>query len=461
MNPDELEHYQKIADGRELRLRGDEAEFATGQPAEHRYGILYQGDWEAPADGTARAVRAHATALASTGLPVLLSSISHTTTDPMGRRVSSFLRERDDAVEAEIAALRRTSIAHSAILIRHAVVPSAAALSELVVSKSARTSLAGRPDLVATLYRLNILYSVWERDRVPGDIVEVMQKLGQLWVPCHQNRDMLVASGIDADRVHVVPHPFRRTHPLLGPRKWPEKTWKLFYSIGKWEPRKGYDLLIRAFLRAFRVSDRAALTLKTTAHHWPGFPSPEEVVTEALGDPKVIANGWKPEGLEKRLRILVGPMTEEQLYELHRLHNIYVCSSHGEAWCLPAFDARLASNTLVHVPYGGTADFPGLSHEAIGYRMGPVHPAYGWGDASWAVYEPAEIERALRDSDPSAPTPDPYWLWEKFGEQAVGQRMADLVLSHLDELHPAASAELRQKLRSKGESACEAIPASG
>ena len=51
--------------------------FLPGTDAEHPFGVLYQGEYETEHDGTARAVRLHARALAATGLPVLIKSFSH------------------------------------------------------------------------------------------------------------------------------------------------------------------------------------------------------------------------------------------------------------------------------------------------------------------------------------------------------------------------------------------------
>ena len=115
--------------------------------------------------------------------------------------------------------------------------------------------------------------------------------------------------------------------------------------------------------------------------------------------------------------------------KLHFEHNIYVAAGHGEAWCLPAFDAVCAGNGLVHVPWGGTDDFAPPGAPRVPYRLGPVHPSYGWEpDARWAEYEVGDLAQALRQARAPAAHARSEEFENRFSLEAVGARMRELVL---------------------------------
>lgn len=445
--------------------------FAPGQAAEHPYGVLYQGEYETEHDGTARAVRAHARALAGAGVPVLLQSFSHTVVSAEGvaepvtavglspqvvvetlhpsrdkiMRRAALLALRGGEIPAWItergASLRMTDIGETAVVIKHMVVRDA---DQLQASILPRGVLAGDPAVLLRLrdavYRATILFSVWERDRVDAKVARHLQRVGECWVPCEQNRTALIESGVPAAQVHVVPHPYDPDTPLLKLRQRKPQTKKKFYSIGRWEPRKGYHELLTAFVRAFRPGE-AALTIKTSAGTWPDYAGPEEVLAQLA---RRHAGVWSRAELARDVRVIREVLRDDEMLKLHFEHTVYVAASHGEAWCLPAFDAKLAGNALVHVPWGGTADFAADTDMSVPYQLAPtVPPSYRWEPgARWADYEVDALAAALQ-----AVALVPFELapaLARFTSAAVGEQMRARVLAAAERGHPAAHAYLSQ-----------------
>jgi len=241
------------------------------------FAVLYEGDYETPWDGTAVAVRAHSTALAAAGLPVLLKSrASRVGRDPV------HLVGVSDEVRRQVAGLTDTSASVHFPLIRHVVVSGPTQLAQIILPRGA----IGNADIEAEmrvrswLYASTIVYSVWERDRVDPEIAKQLSRVADNWVPCDQNRRMLIASGVPEEKVHVVPHPYDPQDPIcLLTRRQANAEERRYYSIGRWEPRKAYHELIGAFLMAFRASDPAWLTIKYSGSgFWPDYPS----VTDTL-----------------------------------------------------------------------------------------------------------------------------------------------------------------------------------
>lgn len=396
---------------------------APGRPSKFAFGVSYCGPHETVEDGTNVAVRRHAKALAASGIPVVLTS-------PHGIVVVDGLaRPIYDAgipagVEHEVGGLRRGEIGVAAVRIIHAVVRDASQLQALLLPRSLAYADA---ELVENVLKRTVLYTVWERDRISEDVAQLMSACGECWVPCEQNAEMLRRSGVP--HVAVVPHPFDPEDQLEKMRRRRPSPGNRLYSIGAWQPRKGYDELVGAFLRAFGPDEDVVLTIKTHSR-WPGYPSAQESIARHIEHPDVRARGWHPDLVRHHLKIIDHRLTDDGIRRLHFENHVYVAPSHGEAWCVPAYDARQAGNRVVHVPYGGTADFCGHEDIDIPYAMGPVDPSYGWEeDARWAVYEMGDLVAALRQS--VTPVDHSRGLDSSFSHHEVGELMRERILGLL------------------------------
>lgn len=395
------------------------AYFAPGKAATHKRGVLYQGDYQNESDGTGIAIRLHARALASTGVPLLLKPASSMVLSSRGVFEPLHLAGISEGVKAEVGDLPNTSVAALYPVIRHFVVHKAEDINSRVMRGA--TSNLDDPEIFIKLsnaaYSGTVLYSVWERDRVDARIVREMNRVGDNWVPCEQNAEMLRKCGVE--RVAVIPHPFDFNNQLTKlTKRRPMKT-RRFYNIGRWEPRKNQVEILLAFFETFKPGDDVHLTMKFHGS-WEGYPN----LAQTLEYIHETHSAWTPEQVEKHLTTIEGHVRADQILKLHYENNIYLAPSAGEAWCLPAFEAKVAGNKLIHTPYGGTADFCEAGDVALGYELGPVPPTYGWSeDSEWAHVSGTSLRAALG----SVEAPEEYVrtvaFSNKFGMPAVGHLM--------------------------------------
>lgn len=415
--------------------------WAPGTAATHEYGLLYQAEWETPWDGTAVAARLHARALAAQGIPVLLKSFSGIVVNAEGVPEPVFAAGLPEAVKAEVGSLPETSIGTLAILLKHLVVRGQGALDGYLMPRHvAHQDVTALLALRKAVYDSTITYTVWERDRVAPGIAALLGRCGQAWVPCSQNASALIRSGVPAEKVHVVPHPYERTDSICRLTERKPITSRRFYSIGRWEPRKGLHELIGGFMLAFRPGDDVTLTIKTSPGTWKGYPSPEESVSWWLKR----FDYWSEKTLHPHLVVDHRRYPRSRILKLHFDNNIYVSASHGEAWNLPAMESKLAGNRLVHVPFGGTADFCVADDVPVAFQMEPVAGIYGWEpDAEWASVTIDEIAASLRMAKAPEAYVRPDHYERIFSFDAVGEKMANLVLAQLEDVDPKAAAWLR------------------
>lgn len=409
---------------------------ASVDPSERHYkaAVLYQGEYETLWDGTAVAVRAHARALHQAGIPVFLKSFTGTVTDEHGAIQPRHSAGLPPQVEREVGALELTRARAYFPTIKHLVVRDAEHLKRVVIPHGVVAGeIEEQAKLRQAIFNATIVYSVWERDRIDPGIVKTLNRVAECWVPSLSNAHMLKYEGVDPEKIFVVPHPYDPADPILKlRRRRPDAAWKKFYSIGRWEPRKGYVKLINAFLTTFKPTDNAILTIKYTGGKWPDYPTPEEAIVRSYSDPKICENGWTFSKIKERVKLIEGRFPRAAILELHYRNNIYVSSSHGEAWNLPAFEAALAGNNVCYVPSGGVEDYLGNGHSVVAQGdIEPVPKSYGWeADACWMRFTERALGSALERSFPPLHThdrPDSIAL-DRFTLDAIGKLMRHRVL---------------------------------
>jgi len=410
-----------------------EAYAGQGRPSTSPFGVMYIGEYETLWDGTAVAVRAHARALAQANIPVFLKSFSFSSVDQHGNAQPAF-QGLNPQVKAEVGHLELTRPDVVYPVIKHAVIQDAEHLKQMVMPRGAvGRSLEEQTRLRKQIFDSTILYTVWERDRVDPGIVKTLSKVAENWVPSSANAKMLVRSGVPYDKVKVVPHPYDPADPILNlRRRRPDTEWKKFYSIGRWEPRKGYVELIDAFLQAFTPRDNVILTIKYTGGTWPGYETPQALLARINSDPALLARGWSPVAITNRIRLIEGRFPQGAIQALHYKNNLYVSSSHGEAWCLPAFEAALAGNNVCYVPSGGVEDYLGNGHTCVAPNgLVPVPKSYRWeSDAEWMGYDQRQLVIALQQAQSPTVThdrPDSIAL-HRHTLGFIGEQMRKLVI---------------------------------
>jgi glycosyltransferase involved in cell wall biosynthesis len=193
-----------------------------------------------------------------------------------------------------------------------------------------------------------VMIQPWEFGGIPSEWVEPMRdQLDEIWVPSTWVRDCYVASGIPADRVLVVPNGVDTEVFRPEGGRYPLATGKSFkfLFLGGTILRKGIDLLLAAYLRAFRAADDVCLVIK--------------------GQGGEIYQGSELSGMLERIRqedpqapeieYIVESIDEGRVADLYRACDVFVMPYRGEGFGLPIAEA-MASGLPVIVTARGAAD---------------------------------------------------------------------------------------------------------
>ncbi|GAB5031140.1 cazy family gt4 [Nannochloropsis oceanica] len=220
------------------------------------------------------------------------------------------------------------------------------------------------------LYRIG--RTMFETDRLPSGWAERMSedKMDEIWVPTAFHKQIFVDGGVDAERLQVVGEPidtdfFSPRNPALqaflsssssSPRSpllpFVTPSSFLYLSVFKFEERKGYDVLLRAYFEAFeRGEDDVALLLLTNAYHGSeDFESPVRDIARKFFPDKLYPQDLPP------VHIMSG-VDALHLVALYQAADVFVLPSRGEGWGRPHVEAMAMEIPIIATNWSGPSEY--------------------------------------------------------------------------------------------------------
>ncbi len=206
------------------------------------------------------------------------------------------------------------------------------------------------PGFRRPLARRFVLRVDWEWGRIPLAWLAPLEGVDRIWVHSHHVRRTFLDSGVPPEKVKVLHHGvnpelFSPRGPVLEELKERIGGRHAFLFVGGALFRKGLDVLLGAYLRAFKASDPVCLVVKEVG----GSDFYEGQGMGKLVD-KVAATAGAPAVLRVPER-----MSPDQVAALYRTCDTLVHPYRGEGFALPVLEA-MASGLPVIVTGGGAAD---------------------------------------------------------------------------------------------------------
>ena len=235
--------------------------------------------------------------------------------------------------------------------------------------------------------QLRLAYLFWEESLLPEATADTLNRdFDAVLAPTRFVAEALVNSGVMAPvRVIGFAPPLERFAALANRPERTEDRPFTFLHVSSGFPRKGTDLLLAAFARAFSRAERVRLVIKT-------FPNPHNDVAGRIADLKA----RHPELCE--IVHLDQELSAGELDTLYLGADAVVLPSRGEGFNLPAAEAMAAGVPLIVSAVGGHRDF--VESETawlIGGHHGPSGSHLASNGSLWFEPDGEALVEAMRD----------------------------------------------------------------
>ncbi len=277
-----------------------------------------------------------------------------------------------------------------------------------------------------------VLMQPWEYGSLPRAWLPMLRRVDEVWACSRSVRDAFLEAGVAPERVHVVPLGIDPTvfHTGTPPSPLPPGPGVRFLFVGRTIFRKGIDVLLTAYSRAFRPSDGVGLVIKDMGSQTFYRGQTAEARVLALRE-----RGYPVEYIDRDL-------SPADLAGLYAACDALVLPFRGEGFALPVVEAMACGLPVIVTGAGPVRDYateetafliPARRAQFAECRVGDLETI----DRPW-LFEP-DVD-ALVDhlrcvaSDPAAArargTAASRWIHEHF----TWARAADAVEARLSRL---------------------------
>lgn len=214
--------------------------------------------------------------------------------------------------------------------------------------------------------------TMFETDRVNIEHVKRCNKMDLVWVPTDFHVSSFIQSGVEKSKVIKLVQPVdvdffdpEKYTPLdidslgkliLGNPHASLENEFVFLSVFKWEYRKGWDVLLKAYLNEFSSADNVSLYLLTNPYHTEGdFDNKIVRFVEDDSDLERPNEGWA------RIYVIDRHVSQVDLPRLYKSADAFVLPSRGEGWGRPIVEAMAMALPVIATNWSGPTEF--LSEE--------------------------------------------------------------------------------------------------
>lgn len=195
-----------------------------------------------------------------------------------------------------------------------------------------------------------VIIQPWEYGRLRKEWVEPMRELiDEIWIPSNFVRKTYIESGIQPEKVFVIPNGFNPEifNPSVTP--FPVKTDKKFkfLFVGGTIWRKGADVLVNAYIKTFTASDDVSLIIKDIGHDsfYKGMGIGEQLK-------KIQENPSMPE-----IIYIKDFLSEKEMAGLYTACDCLLHPYRGEGFAFPVIEAMACGKPVIVTKGGATDDF--------------------------------------------------------------------------------------------------------
>jgi glycosyltransferase involved in cell wall biosynthesis len=227
----------------------------------------------------------------------------------------------------------------------------------------------------------HIAFPIFELDTFTKQEKHHLKSANEIFVCSKWAKKIIVENGIESDTSVI---PLGVDLSIFKPHLSESKN-TIFFNCGKWEIRKGHDILIDAFTKAFTPEDNAELWLMTEN---PFLNEEEKNKWESLYKlNKYYTNG--------KIRLISRVNTQEEVYNIMKMADCGVFPARAEGWNLEALEMLACGKQIIITYYSAHTEFCNSSNSHI-IPIQEKELAYDnkwfFGQGSWGKIDDSHVE---------------------------------------------------------------------
>jgi glycosyltransferase involved in cell wall biosynthesis len=207
----------------------------------------------------------------------------------------------------------------------------------------------------------NILYTMIENSgQAHEDYIGKLNMMDEIWVATEFGKRQLQQSGV---------HPPIYTMPLgVDAARYMNNQDALdfgdeirdftFLSVFRWSYRKGWDILLRAYLEEFSNDEDVSLVLVSRVMESPEENGTDQIINDLNG---IIDTVHRPEEDLPHIALYSEPIPEKDMPKVYRAADAFTLFSRGEGFGLPYIEAASCGLPVIGTNCSGQSDF--LDHD--------------------------------------------------------------------------------------------------
>ncbi len=206
--------------------------------------------------------------------------------------------------------------------------------------------------------------AMFETASVPPEWLQRLTEVDEVWVPSSFNARTFADAGVDPEKIVVVPEFMDQGWPKKSAEGYTGQGRFKFLSIFRWQKRKGWDVLLQAYLEEFTADDDVELLLRV---------DPFGPLTADIGSCITsLTRRFRPYRPPK-VTLLPYPLSQQDMQKLYASAHAFVLPTRGESWGRPFMEAMASGLITIGTAWGGQLDFMNFNNALlIDYELAKV-----------------------------------------------------------------------------------------
>lgn len=268
-------------------------------------------------------------------------------------------------------------------------------------------------------------FLVWEGDKIPSFWTPICndERVSQVWVPSEHTKKACIKSGVDENKIFVVSHGVNLDKFKILDSKKDNDIFDILYCKG-WRggmhDRSGFEILARAYQKAFKKKDKVCLTAKFNQAYIPqGWD-----VGKELEDIGIDLEKCAP------MKLISENIPFDDLVGIYNMADIMVVPTKGEGFGLTMAEAMSCKLPCITSDFGGQTDF--VNNENGWLLKTKLKPATGgvmYEECKWGFANEDELTKLLKrlynnrkevkEKGEQALKDIQKWTWERSAKLAM------------------------------------------